>query len=179
MLVTWHAASRNSSIQTGCTGLSLSWPVSQPMKNHPAGMRTSAGMYSSARARKSGCVSSMVSERPQRADGVFDGDAAESEDGDLRPARFSQGGQPGGLRPGNARFPEHRSENGEVGFLGRSAKNIGGSVARSGHEKVVSGQWQVGRNFQSRAHFMRRHIFCAKMNPVGSRSQSDIRTMVN
>ena len=111
--------------------------------------------------------------------GVFDGDAAESEDGDLRPARFSQGGQPGGLRPGNARFPEHRSENGEVGFLGRSAKNIGGSVARSGHEKVVSGQWQVGRNFQCRAHFMRRHIFCAKMNPVGSRSQSDIRTMVN
>jgi len=41
-LVTWRVASRNSSTQTRCTGFSLSCPVSQPMRNHPAGMRTSA-----------------------------------------------------------------------------------------------------------------------------------------
>ena len=81
-------------------------------------MRTSAGTYSSlalARAAHARCsVGSMVSERPQRADDVFDfillkqadagdasrsrfqarcgvlhGDAAESDDGNICPAGFT------------------------------------------------------------------------------------------
>ena len=51
-LVTWRAASRNSSTQTRCTGFSLSCPVLQPIGNHPAGMRTSAGTQSCSCARE-------------------------------------------------------------------------------------------------------------------------------
>src|SRR6202790_3094290 len=76
-----------------------------------------------------GAVGSMVSERPQRAGDVFDfilleqtdgGDAgrssvqarrgvfqvnaAESEDGDLRPAGLAQGGESGGGRSGRTPF---------------------------------------------------------------------------
>src|SRR6267378_5543694 len=120
-----------------------------------------------------GAVGSMVSERLQRAGDVFDcilleqadgGDAgrssvqarcgvfyvnaAESEDRDLRPAGFVQGGEARRLRVVLLKhlFLKHRSEDGEVGGLGFGAEDFGGSVAGGGHEKVVSGQWPVDRN---------------------------------
>src|SRR5260370_36070759 len=119
--MTWQAASRNSSTLTRCTGFSLACPVSQPMRNHPAGIRASTGTYSSARDRersKVGSVGSMVSKRPERADDVFDlilleqadagnagcssiqtrfgilyCDPAASKNCDLRPADFAHGAQ--------------------------------------------------------------------------------------
>src|SRR5260370_26707288 len=171
--MTWQAASRNSSTLTRCTGFSLACPVSQPMRNQPAGMRTSAGTYSSARDRersKVGSVGSMVSTRPQRADDVFDlillekadagnagcssiqtrfgilyCDAAESKNWDLRPADFAQGGEARRWRSGSAFFFEHRSEDGEVGFVGLGAEDISGRVAGGGHQGVVSGGVAGGR----------------------------------
>src|SRR5208282_5677576 len=81
-LVTCRAPSRNSSIQTRCTGFSLSCPVSQPIRNHPAEIQTSARTDSSARDGESeeesscvgcvGSVGSIASKRPQCADDVFD-----------------------------------------------------------------------------------------------------------
>src|SRR6266404_9452036 len=110
----------------------------------------------------------MVSSRPQRAGDVFDcilleqadgGDAgrssvqtrrgvfqvnaAKSEDGDFRTAGFVQGGEARRLRVALLKqlFLKHRSEDGEVGGLGFGAEDFGGSVAGGGHEKVVGGQW--------------------------------------
>src|ERR1019366_3200382 len=181
--------------------------MSQPMRNHPAGMRTSAGTYSSARDRESssvGSVGSMVSERPQRADDVFDfilleqadggdagrssfqarcgvfyGDAAESEDGDLRPAGFPQGVEAGGVGSGSVSLSEYRSENDEVDGLALGANHILVRVAGGGHEKRVSGQWPVARKFQKAAAFMRCDIIGAQMNASGSRGKRDVRAGVN
>ena len=58
--------------------------------------------------------------------GVFHRDATESEDGDLRPAGFPQGGEAGGVRSGSASFSEYRSEDGEVGGLRFGANDIVG-----------------------------------------------------
>ena len=110
----------------------------------------------------------MVSERPQRADDVFDFilleqtdgcnagrsgaqarggvvcvNAAESEYGNLRLADFAQGGDARCLR---VFFFKHRSEDGEVGGLRFGAEDIGGGVAGGGHEKVVSGRWAETSN---------------------------------
>jgi len=107
----------------------------------------------------------MVSERPQRADDVFDfilleqadacdtgrssfqarcgivyRDAAESKNSDFRPAGFLQGGEASGGRSGAASFSEYRSEDGEVSFLTFGAEHIGDSVAGGSNQEVVSGQ---------------------------------------
>src|ERR1035437_9585986 len=149
-------ASRNATTQTRCTGFSLSCPVSQPMRNHPAGMRTSAGRdsWSLDRDRESRSAS-MVSERPQRADDIFDSilleqadtgdpgcsggkarrcvlqvDAAQSEHRDRRPPGFAQGGEAGGVGSRRLSLSEYRSENGKVGGLRFGAGDIGGGGGR-------------------------------------------------
>jgi len=87
--------------------------------------------------------------------GVFHRNATESEDLNLCPAGFPQGSKARRSRSGRACFPEYRSKDGEVGFVGRGAQNIGGCVTGGGHEKVVSGQWPVGRKLQNGPHFPR------------------------
>src|SRR5208282_6357312 len=203
-LVTWRAASRNSLTQTRCTGFSLSCPESQPMRNHPAGMRTSAGMYSFSCARdressSAGSVGSMVSHRPQRADDVLDlilleqadagdagrsrfqaqrgvlhRDAAESQNGDLRPAGFTQGGDAGGWRCRSASFSEYRSEDREIGVLRFGSESLGGSVAGNGHEKVVSGQRMLVRSLHDSPNFPGRNIVRTQVNAIGSRGEGDV-----
>ena len=99
----------------------------------------------------------MVSECPQRADDIFDSillkqantgdagrssakarccvlhvDAAQSQDWDLRPAGFAQGGEAGGLGSRRLSLSEYRSENGEVNCLRFGAEDLSGSVARRG-----------------------------------------------
>src|ERR1035437_3304596 len=126
------------------------------MRNHPAGMRTSAGRYSSSLDRESSSAS-MGSKRPQCADDIFDSillkqadggdpgcsggkarrcvlqvDAAQSEHRDLRPAGFAQGGEARGLGSRRLSLSEYRSENGKVGGLRFGAEDIGGGGAGGG-----------------------------------------------
>ena len=107
--------------------------------------------------------------------GVFHRDAAESEDGDLRPACFMQGGEAGRLPSGSIVFSEDWSKDGEVCTLGVGANHILVRMAGGGHEKVVSGQWPVG----SLSRFTRPDIVRAQMNAIGSRSQRNVRAGVN
>jgi hypothetical protein len=72
--------------------------------------------------------------------GVFDRDATESEDGNVCPAGLLQRGEAGGGSSGGGYFPEHRSEDGEVGGLRFGAQDIGGCVAGGSQEEVVSSQ---------------------------------------
>src|ERR1700674_4419974 len=120
-----------------------------------------------------GAVGSMVLERPQRADDVFDfilleqadgGDAgrssvqarrgvsqvnaAESENGDLRPAGFAQGGEAGGRSSGSNPFSEYWSKNGEVSTLGLHANHVLVRVAGDGNQELADNQWRGGRNSQ-------------------------------
>jgi len=120
-------------------------------------------------------VGSMVSERPQRPDDVFDsilleqadgGDAgrssiqtrrgvfqvnaAESEDRDLRPAGFVQGGEARRLRVVLLKhlFLKHRSQDGEVGGLGFGAEDFAAVWQEEASRKwsVVSGRWAESAN---------------------------------
>jgi hypothetical protein len=52
-------------------------------------------------------------------------------------------------------------------------------MAGGSHEKMVSGQWTVGRGFQQLAHFMGCDVAGAEMDAVGSRGQRDIGAGVN
>src|SRR5271156_5906568 len=200
----------NSSSQTRCTGRSLSCPRSQPISNQPAGMRTRAiSELSDSEISGNGCVGcfdSMASDGPQRADNVFDfilleqadagdarraslqartripeRDAAQSNDGDFRPASFFQSNQAGGSSRATFStlpFFEHRSKNREVNSVELGAVNVGCRVARSGHEKALGGTLSVS-NLQNPAYLLRRHVIRTQMNPVRSRRQRHVRTRVD
>jgi hypothetical protein len=162
-------------------------------------MRTSAGTHASApgvegkdgcneESNNDGVVESMVLERPQRVDNVFDfillkqtdasdagrssfqaggrvfqGDAAEGENADLRPAGFSQGVDASGLHSGSIAFSEDWSKNGEVDRLGLGANHLLLGVAGGGHEKVVRGRWTwtVATDFHHETHFVRCDVLYA------------------
>jgi hypothetical protein len=134
---------------------------------------------------------SMVSQRPQCADDVFDSillkqadpgdagrsrvqarcgvlhrDAAESEDGNFRPAGFPQGAMPAGCVP-TASFSEHRSENGEVGSPQPRRESPRRQCGRK--RPPESGQWSLaGGRSSPRAHLHEAHVVGAQMDAVGS-----------
>src|SRR5258708_10014407 len=175
-----------------------------------AGSRWCPSPHRLARDRESscagsvGCVGSMVSERPQRADdvldsilleqadggdaggssveargGVFYADAAESENGDVRLAGIAQGGETCRwrvflLKRRSIFFFKHRSEDGEVGGLRFGAEDVGGSVTGDGHEKAVRGRRLVCRKPYNRAHLPRGEIVRAQMNAVDSGGKRDV-----
>ena len=172
-------------------------------------MRTSAGTHASApvvegkdegkdegndegneESNNDGVVESMMSERPQRVDNVFDfilleqanasdagrsslqagggvfqGDAAKGENADLRPAGFLQGIDASGLHAGSIAFSEDWSKNGEVDGLGLGlgANHLLLGVARGGHEELIGGRWTwtVATDFHHATHFVRCDIVYA------------------
>src|ERR1017187_6537583 len=103
----------------------------------------------------------MVSERPQRADdifnfillkqadagnasrssvqarcGIFDGDATERKERNFSAAGIMQGGEARGLRSGRTALAEYRSEHGEVCSLGIGALHVLVGMAGGGYEEV-------------------------------------------
>ncbi len=117
--------------------------------------------------------------RLQTRCGVFHGDATKGKNGDIRLASFPQGGKAGRRRCGCTSFSEYRSEDNEVGFLRLGAQDISDGVAGGGNEKMVLGQWAVGRELHNRARLPGQQIVCAEMDSIGSRSQRDIGARVN
>ena len=107
--------------------------------------------------------------------GVGERDAAEGEDGNLRPAGFAQGGEAGGLSAGAISFLEYRGEDGKVGSFRLGVNDIGGSVAGNGDEEVVSGQWPVAsKPLDNASDLRRRNIIRAQVDAVGARGQGDV-----
>ena len=71
--------------------------------------------------------------------GVFHRDAAKSEDGNLRPACFMQGGEACRSPSGSIVFFEDGSKDDKVSALGVGANHVRVRVAGGGHKEVVSG----------------------------------------